>query len=144
MELGIAQGTRQETVSPFPVSTRKFSMKRCTMPAEEITSSVEVIEVEAEKMLEDAQNRAAEIILKAKEEANAILASEVSLDEVKGECEQTLDKAREKAAREPPLANIGWNELRGEYIKQLSALPEDRSEKRRCRQGRSSVAIPGY
>ena len=67
------------------------------MSAEEITSSVETIEIEAEKMLEEARNRASEIILKAKEEANRMLTSEMSLNEVKKECEQILDKAREKA-----------------------------------------------
>ena len=92
------------------------------MPAEEITSSVEVIEVEAEKMLEDAQNRAAEIILKAKEEANAILASEVSLDEVKGECEQTLDKAREKAAWELEQSKKDASEIRANADKKTGEI----------------------
>jgi len=92
------------------------------MPAEEITSSVEMIEVEAEKMLEEAQHRADEIILKAKEEASVILASEVSLDEVKGECEQTLDRAREKAARELEQSKKDASEIRASAGKKVGEI----------------------
>ena len=92
------------------------------MPAEEITSSVEMIEVEAEKILEDAQRRADEITLKAKEEASAILASEISLDEVKGECEQTLDRAREKVARELEQSKKDASEIRASAGKKVEGI----------------------
>ena len=92
------------------------------MPAEEITSSVEMIEVEAEKTLEEAQRRADEIILKSKEDAGVILASEVSLDEVKGECEQTLDRAREKAARELEQSKKDASEIRASAGKKVGKI----------------------
>lgn len=92
------------------------------MPAEEITSSVEMIEVEAEKILEDAQRRADEITLKAKEEASAILASEISLDEVKGECEQTLDRAREKVARELEQSKKDASKIRASADKKVGEI----------------------
>lgn len=92
------------------------------MPAEEITSSVEMIEAEAEKTLKEAQRRASEIILKAKEEARVILASEVSLDEVKRECEQTLDGAREKAAREIEQSKKDASEIRAGSGKKVAEI----------------------
>jgi len=67
------------------------------MSAEEVTSSVETIEVEAERMLEEARGKANEILLKANEEASKILSSKLPMDEVKAECERIIDKAREEA-----------------------------------------------
>lgn len=67
------------------------------MSAEEMTSSVESIEVEAEKILEEARSKASEILLRANEESTKILSSELPLDEVKTECEQIMLKAREEA-----------------------------------------------
>lgn len=63
----------------------------------EVTSSVESIEIEAEKILDEARTRAYEILLKAKEEAKVILSSQVSLDEVKAECDRIISKARVEA-----------------------------------------------
>ena len=70
------------------------------MSAEEIATSVETIEIEAERKLEEARKQAHEIILNAREEASRILATAVPLDEAKQECEQILAKAREKAEQE--------------------------------------------
>ena len=64
------------------------------MPTKEISSSVEAIELEAEKMLEEARARANEILLKAKEEAKEILSSELPMDEVKTECDEIINRAR--------------------------------------------------
>jgi vacuolar-type H+-ATPase subunit H len=63
----------------------------------EITSSVEVLEVKAEKILEEARNRANEIIIEAKEEAKKILSSQLSIDEIKTECDKIVSKARAEA-----------------------------------------------
>lgn len=67
------------------------------MPGEDITGSVEGIEAEAEKTLEDAHKQAAEIIREAKEEASKIADAEVSLDNIEEEREQILAEARERA-----------------------------------------------
>ena len=64
---------------------------------EEITSSVEAIEVEAEKILEEARGRANEILLKAKEETKKILSSELPMDEVKTKCDEIINRARVEA-----------------------------------------------
>lgn len=70
------------------------------MSAEEVSRNVETIEVEAEKMLEDARIRASEILLKAKEEAGQILSAELAMDEVKAECEKIIHRARDGAEKE--------------------------------------------
>lgn len=70
------------------------------MSADEIASSVETIELEAERKLEEARSRASEIVLGAREEADTILAAEVSLDEVKKQNKKILDQARKKADQE--------------------------------------------
>jgi len=65
--------------------------------AKDVTSGVKAIEVEAEQILEDARARADEIIFKAKQEAEEILASEPPVGEVQTECEKIIRKAREQA-----------------------------------------------
>ncbi len=64
---------------------------------EEITSSVEAIEVESEKILEEARNRAREIILEAREESRNILSSQLPLHDVKPECVRIVNEARAEA-----------------------------------------------
>jgi cell division septum initiation protein DivIVA len=63
----------------------------------EVTSSVEALEIEAERILEEARARASEILLKSKEEVGRILSSELSLEEVKMECDKIIDRARIEA-----------------------------------------------
>ena len=70
------------------------------MAREEVISSVETIEGEAEKILEKARSRANEILRKANEEASKILSSKVTLDEVKKEREQIIHKAEKEANKE--------------------------------------------
>jgi vacuolar-type H+-ATPase subunit H len=65
--------------------------------AKEITNSVEALEVEAEKILEDARTRANEILVKARDEARRIVSDQLSMDEVKTECDTIVSRAREDA-----------------------------------------------
>ena len=67
------------------------------MSAEKMTSSVETIEIEAERILEGARGKANEILLKANEEVNRILSSELAMDEVRIEAQEIIRKAREEA-----------------------------------------------
>ena len=64
---------------------------------EELTNSVEAMEIAAEKMLEEARITANGILIEAKEEANKILSSELPLDEVKTEYDKIVSKARAEA-----------------------------------------------
>jgi cell division septum initiation protein DivIVA len=80
----------------------------------EITNSVEALEAEAEKILEEARTRANGIFLGAKEEAKKILSSQLPLDEVKTECDNIVSKARAEADKEikdseKKAAEIGIN-----------------------------------
>jgi len=64
---------------------------------EEVISSIEAIETEAEKILEAARGRAREILLEANEEVNKILSSRLPGAEVETECEQIINQARKEA-----------------------------------------------
>ena len=61
--------------------------------SKEIASSVEAIESEAERILEEARVRANEILLEAKEETRRILSAELPMDEVKTERDKIIHKA---------------------------------------------------
>lgn len=75
------------------------ALNRCVMSLEDVPSSVEAIEAEAEKVLEEARTRATEILLRAKGEVDKILSSELPMAEVKAECDKTIYRAREEAQR---------------------------------------------
>jgi len=94
------------------------------MSAEQIISSIESIENEAEKTLEKARSRAGDIILKAKEEAGKACSSEMPLDEVKGECEQILVKAREKANKGVEESKKKASEIRTGASKKVGKITE--------------------
>jgi vacuolar-type H+-ATPase subunit H len=64
---------------------------------EELTNSVEAMEIAAEKMLEEARITANGILIEAKEEAKKILSSELPLDEVRTEYDKIIGKARAEA-----------------------------------------------
>ena len=60
----------------------------------EIASSVEAIEGEAERILEEARVKASGILLEAREETRRILSAELPVDEVKTERDKIVSKAR--------------------------------------------------
>jgi vacuolar-type H+-ATPase subunit H len=64
---------------------------------EELTNSVEAMEIAAEKMLEEARITANGILIEAKEEAKKIFSSELPLDEVKTKYNKIISKARAEA-----------------------------------------------
>ena len=91
----------------------------------EITHDVEALEVEAEKILEEARTRANQILLEAREEAKKMLSSQLPLDEVKTECDNIINKARAEADEktkdsEKKAAEIGINADR--KVKELTEL----------------------
>ena len=94
------------------------------MSAEQIISSIESIENEAEKALEEAKSRANEIILKAREEAGRILSSEMPLDEVKEECEQILSKAGEKEDEKVKESKKTASQIRTSAGKKVDKITE--------------------
>jgi vacuolar-type H+-ATPase subunit H len=73
------------------------ALSRSNDMPEEITGSVEALEMEAEKVLAEAKTRASEILLNAKEEAKKMLSSQLPLDEAKTECEKIVSRAKVEA-----------------------------------------------
>ena len=63
----------------------------------EVASSVKAIDVEAEKILEEAKTRANEILREVREEAKAILSSQPPMDDVKEKYERIIHEARAEA-----------------------------------------------
>jgi vacuolar-type H+-ATPase subunit H len=94
------------------------------MCAEKITSSVETIEIKAEKMLEEARSQANEIILKAKEEASRILSAEMPMDEVKREREHILSEARQKTNQEVEASRKKASKIRTNATKKIGKITE--------------------
>jgi len=82
--------------------------------SEKITDTVEAIEVEAEKILQEATTRANGILLEAREEARRILTSPLPLDAARTECDRIVSQARAEADEtikdsEREAAEIGIN-----------------------------------
>ncbi len=90
----------------------------------EVTSDIETIEVEAEKILESARSRANEILLKAKEEANKISSSELPIDEVKAECESITRRAREEANQKIKASLVQSSEVRTRADEKVDEIVE--------------------
>jgi len=65
----------------------------------EISKSVEGIENEAKKILEEAKANANEILLKAREEAKEIISAQMPMDSVETECQEIVRKANVEAAK---------------------------------------------
>ena len=61
---------------------------------EKVTSNIENLELEAEKSLEEAREKAVSIVTKANEESQKILSTPLSLDEAKAEAASMTEKAR--------------------------------------------------
>jgi vacuolar-type H+-ATPase subunit H len=91
----------------------------------EITHDVEALEVEAEKILEEAKTRANQTLLAAREEAKKLQSSQLPVDEVKTECDNIINKARAEADEkikdsEKKAAEIGINA--DKRVKELTEL----------------------
>jgi vacuolar-type H+-ATPase subunit H len=94
------------------------------MSREEVSRSVETIEVEAEKMLATSRARASEIILKAKEEAGKILSSQLPTDEVKTECDNIIHRAKEEAGKKIQDSVEKASAIRTDVDKKMEGIVE--------------------
>ena len=89
---------------------------------EDVTSGVEAIEVEAEKLLEEAKNKANKILIRAQEEAERILSSELSIGDFEAECENIVRKAQEEADKKVADSRIRAAEIRANAGKKLAEI----------------------
>ena len=69
------------------------------MSTEKTVTGVAAIELEAEKVLEEAREKANKIIADANVQVNAITSQELNLDDVNAECEKIVAQAKEEAAQ---------------------------------------------
>jgi len=88
----------------------------------EVTSSVKAIEAEAGKILEEGRSRANEILLKANEEVSKILFSKLPMDEIKMECQQIINKAREEADKRVEESKKKASEIRTDVEKKMEKI----------------------
>ena len=84
--------------------------------------SPEGLHIEAGKILEESRSRANDILIKANEEANKILSSELPIDEAKIECEQIINKAREEADKKIKESKGKASEIRADAEKKLENI----------------------
>lgn len=89
---------------------------------EKVTSSIETIEVEAEKLLESARSKANEILLKASEESQQILSSGLPMDKVKAEGQKIIDKARKEADSKVEDSKSKAQEIKAEADKKVEKI----------------------
>ena len=89
---------------------------------EEVISSIEAIETEAEKILEAARGRAREILLEANEEVNKILSSRLPGAEVETECEQIINQARKEADRKIEESKRKASEIKTDVEKKAEKM----------------------
>jgi len=94
------------------------------MSAEEMTSNVETIEVEAERILEEARSKANEILLRANEEASKILSSKLPMNEIKAECERIIHEARGEADKKVEEAKKKASETKTEVGSKIDKITE--------------------
>jgi len=94
------------------------------MSSEEVTPSVETIEAEAEKALDVARARATEILLKAREEADNILSSQLPMAEVEREREKIVHMAKEEADREVENSRTKASEIRANAERKVEKISQ--------------------
>ena len=92
--------------------------------AKDVASGVKAMEMEAEKILEDARASASENRLKAKEETKRILSAELPMDEVKAECEQIVSKAKKQADKEVKYSEKEASEISSNASKRADKYVE--------------------
>jgi len=85
----------------------------------EISRSVEAIESEAKKILEEAKATANEILFKTREEAKEILSAQMPMDEVETECQEIVRKANVEAAKKDKEAAHKASEIRANADKKI-------------------------
>ena len=94
------------------------------MAAKEMKGNVEAIEVEAEKILEEARGKASDILLKANEEVNKILSAKLPMDKVKKEQEKIVNKAKKEADDKVEESKKKASEIKAEVEKKAGKIIE--------------------
>jgi len=94
--------------------------------ASDITGSVEMMEAEAARVMEEARARAAEILAKSRDEARKMASEQLPLDDVKAECARIVQEATKQTAADMKQAEAHAAEIKAksagkadEYVKSM-------------------------
>lgn len=97
--------------------------------ASDITGSVQAMETEAARVLEEAKAKASDILQKAREEARSMASAELPLDDVKAEAKKIVSDAEKKAGTDMKQADKEAEEIKSktagkteEYAKQMVGI----------------------
>ena len=71
---------------------------------EKVTSNIENLELEAERSLDAARNKANEILSEANKRSHELLLAELSFDDIKSECQQMIKNAERRSKEEVKIA----------------------------------------
>jgi len=86
---------------------------------QEMHTTIETIEAEAEKIAEEARDRAKQILVAAKAEANRILSSELPMEEIEMERDRIISAAEEEASKQIEQSRKRASELRASANKKV-------------------------
>jgi vacuolar-type H+-ATPase subunit H len=92
------------------------------MSEKQTASGIEGIEVEAERILKEARERASEILLKANEEADRISSSGLALEEARAVCTGIVEEAKEEADRKIEEARVQASEIRARVDSKMRGI----------------------
>ncbi len=97
--------------------------------ASDITGSVQAMETEAARVLEEAKAKASDILQKAREDARSMASAELPLDDVKEEAARIVKDAEQKASAAMQQAEKDAADIRStatgrtdEYAKQMLSI----------------------
>jgi vacuolar-type H+-ATPase subunit H len=89
--------------------------------ASEITGSVQAMEEEAARVIEEAKAKASDILQRSREEARKMASEQLPLDDVKAECAKIVKDAKQNADTEMKKA--------GKHAAEIKAGAEGKTDK---------------
>ena len=92
------------------------------MSSDQTTSGIANIELEAERILKEARDRAGQILLKANEEAARIASSGLALEEAKAVSIAITEEAKEEAERKVEEAKVKASEIRAAVDRKMPGI----------------------
>ena len=92
--------------------------------AEDVVNLIAQIEAQSQSLLDDARAKAAEIILKSKEQIGKIQAEALPVDDVKKDCEKIVADAKEEAEKIIDEAKKKAEEIKKAVAKKIDKIVE--------------------
>ena len=92
--------------------------------AEDVVNLIAQIEAQSQKLLDDARAKAAEIILKSKEEIGKIQSESLPVDDVKRDCEKIVSEAEKESEKIIDEAKKKADEIKNAVAKKIDKIAE--------------------